>query len=130
MNIHTFYMVHRKYDIIMSFKIFIFTFSHILTMTIIIQMFKYFKNIMRVLQPKTRLALANFICITHKGATSHVVICSASDSESDKSQISTTNNSASHTFLKVAESNQRYYWLCLSDSLSDAEQIATRLVAP
>jgi hypothetical protein len=42
-----------------------------------------------------------------KGATSRVVICSASDSESGKTQISTTNNSAClwqwHTFLNIAE---------------------------
>jgi hypothetical protein len=30
----------------------------------------------------------------------------------------------------LRNSDKRYYWLCLSDSLSDAEQITTRLVAP
>jgi hypothetical protein len=33
-------------------------------------------------------------------------------------------------FLMSRNSEKRYYWLCLSDSLSDAEQITTRLVAP
>jgi hypothetical protein len=43
------------------------------------------------------------ISTINKGTTGPVVICSASDSESDKSQISITNNSGWHTFLKVAE---------------------------
>jgi hypothetical protein len=60
-------------------------------------------------------------------ATSRVIICSASDSESDKHQpIIALVTVPRHSKMCA----MRYYWLCLSDSLSDAEQITSRLVVP
>jgi hypothetical protein len=50
--------------------------------------------------------MAVTIKVLRKGATRRVIICSASDSESDTIQISTTNNRAWHTFLNVMEQCQ------------------------
>jgi hypothetical protein len=62
----------------------------------------------------------------YSDATSRVVICSASNSESHKSQISTTIIAHGTRFLMSRNSDKRYYWFCLSDSYLIRYMMQTR----